>query len=182
MDRMHHMYHLSVDNHHGELFKPHIPTNRLPREDNTTPRVCFADTIVGAWKAMPHQMIGTDCIMLFVHVPAYIPSKEYIVFPTEEQVPDVNITGELWSVKPVRMELIGTIVIQDSFGVVDWGWLDEFHITEAERRSATMDHIGALELYSEYNLLDYDDFHDHHFKRFVEEFKNDYILPRYGNY
>ena len=177
------MYHLSTDNHHGELFEPRIPTSRLLQEDSTTPRVCFADTIDGALRAMPRQQIGTDCIMLFVHVPAYIPSKEYIIFPMKEQVPDVTTTGELWSVKPVRMELIGTIVVRDSFGVVDWGWLDEFNVTEMERNSATIDYMDVLDFYSEYNLLDYDDFHDHHFKRFVEEdLKNDYTLPRYSNY
>lgn len=105
-------FHLSTENHDGEWFVPRVPANRMPSEDDHTPRVCFADELEGAFEAICPAYRDEYC--LYVHVPDNLDELiEAGAFfdPDEEDVPDVGWTGEIWCLEPVRMRCISLIFI-----------------------------------------------------------------------
>lgn len=102
------LYHLSLKNHDGEMFKPRVPQGGLIDEDTMMNRVCLSPTMSGAFRAV---MTGDDaCEELYVHVADNIDDimkRGGIYKPSEYLVPDVYSTNEHWSRRPVRMKCIG---------------------------------------------------------------------------
>lgn len=103
---------LSEQDMDGEVIVPRIPHNYFTEnyyEDTITPRVCLSSTIEGALKAISSKRkIGTE---FYVHTPMH---ECTIYHPTEQQVPDCKLTGEVWSKEPVRMTTIGKIRVTES--------------------------------------------------------------------
>ena len=103
---------LSEQDMDGEVIVPRIPHNYFTEnyyEDTITPRVCLSSTIEGALKAIgSKRKIGTE---FYVHTPMH---ECTIYHPTEQQVPDCKLTGEVWSKEPVRLTTIGKIRVTES--------------------------------------------------------------------
>lgn len=86
-----------------ESFKPRVPKTRVigkfVSEEAETPRICTADTIQHALLGIPRcadvmQNIQKFDMRIYIHV--YYLTSEDIKFPTEEEVPDVKETHEVW--------------------------------------------------------------------------------------
>ena len=86
-----------------ESFKPRVPKTRVigkfVSEEAETPRICTADTIQHALLGIPGcadvmQNIQKFDMRIYIHV--YYLTSEDIKFPTEEEVPDVKETHEVW--------------------------------------------------------------------------------------
>ena len=103
------LYHLSEENHDGEIFKPRVPesiSDDPEYEDQKTKRVCFASSMAGAFRA-----ISIGCVERFyVHVPVNIETiikKGKLFKPSEYEVYDVYETGEYWVKCQVKLKCIG---------------------------------------------------------------------------
>ena len=87
------LYHLSKDEI-TELV-PRIPESDF--EDQETPRICFAKDIQGCLIGINEDADITDETFNVYS----ITTADYYE-PTEEEVADVAITGEVWILKPVK--------------------------------------------------------------------------------
>ena len=105
------LIHLSERFHDGDWFIPRVPRTAAPNEDKKIKRVCFSNSISGAYRAIK------DCCwynVLYVHVPCDIDEIVRcgkLFKPTSEQVYDVGETGEYWVKCKVRLKCIGSIRI-----------------------------------------------------------------------
>lgn len=107
------MYFLSSISMNDELLQPRIPDNYFVRsgyEDSHTPRVCFALSIDQCLMGLSQNLEGKE---FYVHVPEDVCK---VVHPTKKQVPDCEITGEVWVTKPVVVNCIGKIKVEKSIG------------------------------------------------------------------
>ena len=123
------LYHVS-DRFENELsLEPRIPKNFMTEngfEDAKTPRVCVADNINGALRAMSANLKGKQ----FRVFSADIPDHE-VYKPTIKEVPDSVITGEHWIKKPVKLTFDKDIEIGESIG-------DGFDYTYGDNNIATL--------------------------------------------
>lgn len=102
------LYHLSEENHNGEVFSPRVPNSIMEEEeleDHKSKRVCFSKTLSGAYRAI--QFRPCEKLDLYVHVPYNKKIKYYR--PTVKQVYDVGFTNEVWVRRKVKMKCIGKI-------------------------------------------------------------------------
>lgn len=118
------LFHLSEENHDGEYFKPRIPnsivTNGDYAEDDKVRRVCFSNSISGAFFAINFRG-GYE--KLYVHVPENIEDivrRRKLCKPTQEQVFDVDYCGEYWIKCKVKLKCIGYIKIGYRFERFGW--------------------------------------------------------------
>jgi len=108
-------YHLSQDNNLTVL-EPKVPDNFLTRnkyEDSKTPRVSFAPTINQCLMGMSENVAGNE---YYVYIPYQIDYNK-LVKPHTNQVPDCNITGEVWALQPVRVKCVGKIKVIGDAGL-----------------------------------------------------------------
>lgn len=138
----HCMYFLSEINMDGKTLNPRIPNNFMTKngyEDNRTKRVCFSPSIDKALMGISQNMTGKQ---LFVHMPAKGINRAHIIKPTKKQVPDVDITGEIWLTEPIELKCIGKIKVESDNGSPghkysygnkiaelydwDWTWVDKY--------------------------------------------------------
>lgn len=102
------LYHISIDNHNGEVFHPRVPDNFGNEEDYTMNRVCFSSTISGAYRAITFEdTYGEEC---YIHIPENIESivkRGGLYKPDENLVWDSYFTNEYWVRRPVKMKCIG---------------------------------------------------------------------------
>lgn len=106
------LYHISHRIYeHNELVYPSIPHNYLTdhRFENTkTPRICAAHNIDSCLTALHRNLCGER-----LHV--YKIEKPYrSMYPTIKDVPDVEITNEVWVLDPVHMTYQGDIEVTES--------------------------------------------------------------------
>ncbi len=80
-------------------------------EDYTTPRVCFSTTIDGCLSALSMNL---DNKILYVYTLDNC-SKHNIYVPSIEEVPDCEITNEVWCLEPCTVSYYGTIKITGSY-------------------------------------------------------------------
>ena len=86
--------------------EPYIPQSAGPTEDMTTPRVCLAPSVEQCFTSIGFSL-GPH-LRKPVIVAEFDLSESQIYTPTEEQVPDVALTGEVWSLAriiPVSVEV-----------------------------------------------------------------------------
>lgn len=104
------IYHLSLDNHNGEVFKPRIPESALPdyMEDHKTRRVCFSKSISGSYLAIQSTSDIRD--KMYVHIPVNENTRYFA--PGNELVYDAEYTREVWVTRPVKLKCIGKISIK----------------------------------------------------------------------
>lgn len=143
------VYHLSQTNLDGKTIQPTVPSNYMTKngyEDGKTKRVCFATSIDGCLRGLSLKCEG---MKLFVHVP----DGNYNIYkPSNKEVPDASITGEVWIKKAVKMKCIGQIYVIGDKGedgipykygdkiaeLYDWEWKwinksNESYIEESSR-------------------------------------------------
>ena len=134
------VYHLSQTNLDGKTIQSTVPSNYMTKngyEDGKTKRVCFATSIDGCLRGLSLKCEG---MKLFVHVP----DGNYNIYkPSNKEVPDANITGEVWIKKAVKMKCIGQIYVIGDKGEDgipykygdktaelydwEWKWIDKFN-------------------------------------------------------
>lgn len=134
------VYHLSQTNLDGKTIQPTVPSNYMTKngyEDGKTKRVCFATSIDGCLRGLSQKCEG---MKLFVH----IPDGNYNIYkPSNKEVPDASITGEVWIKKAVKMKCIGQIYVIGDKGEDgipykygdktaelydwEWKWIDKFN-------------------------------------------------------
>lgn len=109
------LFHLSEENHDGEYFKPRIPESIIDcgenKEDDKVRRVCFSNSISGAYFAINFDG-GYN--KLYVHVPENLEDivrRRKLCIPTDEQVYDAHYCGEYWVKCKVKLKCIGYIKI-----------------------------------------------------------------------
>lgn len=95
---------ISRRNHSGKTLEPRIPKNRLREEDATTKRICVSSSIAGCLAAVHGLKEGNT---VYIHTC----ETDKAIYPTIDQVSDVNFTGEIWITEPVEMYLIQKIKI-----------------------------------------------------------------------
>lgn len=92
-------YFVSEKDLDGVTLIPRVPDNRLIRqgyEDGKTKRVCASINVSGALAGLSKPLEGKT---LYVHT---FTSDKYRK-PTEDEVPDVNISNEYWILEPVTL-------------------------------------------------------------------------------
>ena len=107
------MYFLSSISMDDEVLQPRIPENYFVRsgyEDSHTPRVCFAPSIDQCLMGLSENLEGKE---FYVHIPEDV---HKLTHPTKKQVPDCEITGEVWITKPVVVQCVGKIKVEKSIG------------------------------------------------------------------
>ena len=100
-------YHLSKESDLS-IVEPSIPDNYMTKnkfEDHKTKRVCFAPSINQCLMAMSRNLTGETFYVYTLYESDYKKIKK----PSVNQVPDVNITGEVWITDPVKVKYIGKI-------------------------------------------------------------------------
>lgn len=106
------LYFLSTNpNLYNKIIEPRIPDNYaidIGMEDNQTKRIAVCDTIRGCLSSIPIIFNEGDRIYVY-----YIDYNGDIYKPTNKEVYDVEFTGELWILEPVKLIYQGEIVITD---------------------------------------------------------------------
>lgn len=109
------LYHISEKNQDGNTFEPRVPVNFMTNaeyEDSTTPRVCFSTSIDGC---LIGTMYKTEDRTLYVHEPAsYAKLKTHVV--SKDEVPETDISNEVWVLNPVKLKCVGKITVSDPVG------------------------------------------------------------------
>ena len=97
-----HLYHISqIDLSSRVLMQPNIPKFKTRGEDNTIPRICCCTSIpacISAINNVPELISIAKTLDLYVYE-ANVDAK-YIVQPSDEILPDVWLTGEMWVTIP----------------------------------------------------------------------------------
>ena len=106
------LYFLSTNpNLYNKIIDPRIPDNYaidIGMEDNQTKRIAVCETIRGCLSSIPIIFNEGDRIYVY-----YIDYNGDIYKPTNKEVYDVEFTGELWILEPVKLIYQGEIVITD---------------------------------------------------------------------
>ena len=162
------MYHLSTENHNGDVFEPRYYDNDNVKAgtERRVKRICFSDSINGCiYSIFPSGAYDVD---LYVHVPGSEVTKVYETTP--DDIYDSKITHELWVKEPVTMKCIGKIhisgVYKDKVKVLEadkdktgygkrkyyeprWNWVEkinEAYIEEQSTSSVKVYHLSQSNL------------------------------------
>lgn len=102
------LYFISEEIINNSILVPRIPKNYFTvhgYEDNKQKRVCFCKTIEKCLMAL-----SKNCKDLEFNVYEVDENDKYQIFkPSITEVPDCDITGELWILKPVKLNFVGKI-------------------------------------------------------------------------
>lgn len=138
------LYHISPVNHDGAIFYPRVPESRMKTEDAEIPRICFAPTLEGAYKAVYPNPRHLDLNLFFLHVPDNMEDLRAfnsIVMPNVQDVPDVFDTDELWCLDPVYMLCVGIVMF---FTIYD-GYEERWITKPIDVTDIMEDYYGAFE-------------------------------------
>ena len=106
------LYFLSTNGDlYNKIIEPRIPDNYaidIGMEDNQTKRIAVCETIRGCLSSIPIIFNEGDRIYVY-----YIDYNGDIYKPTNKEVYDVEFTGELWILEPVKLIYQGEIVITE---------------------------------------------------------------------
>lgn len=104
------IYFVSEVNMNAKTLSPRVPSNYFTKnryEDGVTPRVCFAPSVDQCIMALSLKATNHK---YYVHSPDK--SIEHDVYkPNDKAVPDSKITDELWIKEPVKLKLVGEILV-----------------------------------------------------------------------
>ena len=103
------LYHLST-NPGIQYLEPQIPSNYMTKhgfENDKIARACVAPSIEDCIVAINYKKKGD---IFFVYSPV---GKPKIYQPTSDEVPDVDITHEVWILNRVKVKMVGKIRILD---------------------------------------------------------------------
>lgn len=99
-------YFTSKEDFDNQILYPKIPKNRMPGEDETTPRICVSKSINGCLSGVQNYE-KNDIVNI------YKCESDNVMQPSLEQLPDSLFSGEEWILEPVLMTLLMKIKIQD---------------------------------------------------------------------
>ena len=139
-------YHLSEYIIKDSILTPRVPSNFFSAngyEDTEVPRVCLAPSIQTALMALSYKWANK---VLYV----YTPAKWYQIYtPSIKQVPDVEITKEVWVKELVTLVCLGKIKVlgdkgKNGFKFMygnhtaelyewDWEWLEKYNKKRDDR-------------------------------------------------
>ncbi len=103
------LYHISEKNLNNEILYPRIPSNYMAKngyEDNKIPRISFSKSIDGCLMALSANIKGKE---FYIHMP--IDDNIKIKNITKNEVPDANLTDEVWVLGPVKIKVIGKLKV-----------------------------------------------------------------------
>lgn len=139
-------YFLSTNNMDNKTLQPRIPDNYFTKngyEDIKQPRVSFAPSIDQCLMALPGQKLKG--VELYVHIPIEEDISYKVIKPTQKQVPDSVVTGEIWVTEPVLIKCIGKIKVTGNDGIGgpsfsygghtdrmykwNWKWVEKMNMT-----------------------------------------------------
>jgi hypothetical protein len=98
------LYHVSAEVLVDLVLQPRVPSITGDGEDKQIPRVCLSPFIEGAISAIEPWSNQTLHLYAAYNVNAYI--------PTQNQVPDRELTGEVWSLDSIELTHLGIIELQ----------------------------------------------------------------------
>lgn len=144
------LYCISQEDLDGQTLEPRVPDNFFTQngyEDGETPRVCFTPSVDKCLMAISQKCEGIE---FYVFSPEEVP-EENIYKPTTKEVPDAEITDEIWITCPVKVKKVGKIKVLGDSGLDghpfnygdkttelydwNWEWLEEdFNIEEKPDR------------------------------------------------
>lgn len=130
------------------LIDPRIPESRAASEDGTVPRICCAMTLPACIQSMELSHEITDDkpeIETWVYT-SFVPN-EYILTPTDSQVPDRWFTGEMWVVKPWTFHQIGRFVLRKHMDIGDTVY--SRYSFRYEHEDEVVDRICATAIYGD---------------------------------
>lgn len=114
-DKPEELFFISEDDLDGEILEPRIPDNFFTKngyEDAKTKRVCFAPTVDQCLMGLSQNLEGKE---FFVYSPVEEIDEDTIYMPATDEVPDAEITNEIWITSPVQIKKVGKIkVLKDS--------------------------------------------------------------------
>lgn len=101
--------------------KPRVPSSLMEGEDNKVPRICVCPSLLGCLTAIGSLSTGQVLQVYKTN------SGEYYQ-PTDSQVPDSYLTGELWLLKEHSFYLDSILTITDKIGYHDpiLGYIPQF--------------------------------------------------------
>lgn len=91
------------------IASPKIPKNYMTLkgyEDNHTKRVCLCKTVDDCLTALSNDLEDT---VFYV----YTADIENVYYPTIDELPDVELTGELWGFNDLKMKYVKTIKVSN---------------------------------------------------------------------
>lgn len=107
------LYFLSDKNFNNKILEPRVPDNFFTEkgfEDNQTKRVSFSTSIEGCLRGLSCNLTDRE---FFVHIPV----GDYTAYkPDTKDVPDSQVTNEMWICSPVKVMCIGKIHITGDTG------------------------------------------------------------------
>lgn len=86
--------------------EPRIPKTKMRGEDGEIPRIGVALTIGSCLSAITSMDVGDK-----VHVYEAFVENTDLIQPSEDDVPDSFLTGELWLLKDTQFKLVGDLII-----------------------------------------------------------------------
>lgn len=101
------LFHISRQNLDGVTLYPRIPDNRLTqkgKENATVPRVCMSPFIEGCLRSITTSPM---CLSFNIYTTLDVVEEQYQ--PTEEEVMDAPLTGEIWVLEPVTLVYYGRL-------------------------------------------------------------------------
>lgn len=147
-------YHLSELPDLHEL-QPSISDNFMTKngyEENKTPRVCFSPSIDQCLMAMSANIKDKE---YYVYTPYNINTNK-LRKPTINEVPDSNITGEVWSLEPIKVKCIGKIKVLNAKDIshsYKYGNNNTAELWEWEYK-LLFNELEVYNVYGNYSLLD----------------------------
>lgn len=113
------LYHLSEENLDGRTLSPRVPKNSLTSwgvEENGIPRISFCPSVSKCLIAISRNIEGKEFYVHTIDTNKTDVNKvsNNIQHPSEELVPDVRYTHEVWVKTPVVLKMIGKIKVLKS--------------------------------------------------------------------
>lgn len=103
-------YHASME-YLGEtkVFTPRVPPKKMLDEDNITPRICVCESPNGCIEAIQIASYARTANNWYAPIYIYVAivDDKFIIHPTENMVPDVKRSGEIWITTPIEFKLFG---------------------------------------------------------------------------
>ena len=102
------VFRVDIKNQKELLLLPRIPNNLSDNEDNTTKRICCSPSLNGCLSSVDN---------LDYHDILYVYEAEAEIYqPSEFQVYDAYLTGEMWILETTLFKKIGELIITGYIG------------------------------------------------------------------
>lgn len=136
------------------LLSPYIPNNRANGENSTTPRIPCSLTIMGCITSLSLPFIYEDYMKIrkstdnrfIVHLYGADVSVDNIYQPTNDQVPDEWLTGELWLTKDTEFIIEKTYELNRHIELPGFPY-SRYSMTQID--DMIVDRVGASVVYGD---------------------------------